>query len=129
MPKGNEALNIAIGERIAKCRQDAALTQQALADLTGLSLQFIACVERGKKGVGIDTVIRIAEALHVSIDYLVLGNSHEADAHYFEEILSRLSEPQIRNAKKIMEALTDILSREEAHAAARPAKKHIPGEK
>ena len=54
-------------------RKVAGLTQTELADQAGVSTALISLLESGKRdirGVGYQTVVRIAQALHVSPDDL-----------------------------------------------------------
>lgn len=52
MPKRNNPLAAQIGRRIYKKRKDLGLTQEELADRSGLSQSFLTCIERGEKGPG-----------------------------------------------------------------------------
>ena len=50
MPKRNVTQAALIGRRILKRRKELGLTQENLADRSGLSQSFLTCVERGEKG-------------------------------------------------------------------------------
>ncbi len=54
-----------LGEQIAKLRKEAGLTQEALAEATDYSVEFISLVERGINAPSIDGCERIANALSV----------------------------------------------------------------
>ena len=71
MPKKNYDLALEIGHRVCKCRKDLGWKQHELASRTGLSLQFIACVERGEKGLGYESIIKICQAMEITADYLL----------------------------------------------------------
>ncbi len=60
-----------IGHRIKLCRQDAGMTQDALAKELGCTVQHIGAIERGIKTPRLDTFITIANALGVSADLLL----------------------------------------------------------
>ncbi len=64
-------LNIKIGERIKKSREQACLTQEKFAEIIDVSVQYVSDLERGKTGTSIPTLIKICNALHVSSDYLL----------------------------------------------------------
>ena len=49
------------------------LTQEELADRSGLSQSFLTCVERGEKGLGFGSIVKISHALGTSTDYLLTG--------------------------------------------------------
>ena len=56
-----------IGERIAKLRKWANLTQKQLAEMVGVSGGMIAQIERGTKTVSLQLGKMIARALNVDI--------------------------------------------------------------
>ncbi len=60
-----------IGQRIQKRRISKKLTQEQLADMTGISQKHISRLERGIHTPHFDMIIKIAKALDVSIDTFV----------------------------------------------------------
>lgn len=56
-----------IGREIAAIRNDMGLTQQDVADKTGILRPHIARVEQGKYNFGFDTLQTIADALNADI--------------------------------------------------------------
>jgi transcriptional regulator with XRE-family HTH domain len=68
-----------LGERILLIRRRRGLTQQALADQTGLNKNTVSRLEQGSlKDLGGQSVAKMAVALGVSTDYL-LGLKTEED--------------------------------------------------
>ena len=63
-----------LGKRIRKNRKLLHLTQEELADLAGISLSFMGHIERGSRKASIETLVNIAAALNVSIDWLMLDS-------------------------------------------------------
>lgn len=63
-------------ERLKKLRKDTGLTQVDVASKMGISQQAYASWERGVKKPTQDNLVKIAQILNVSVDYLV-GNSQE----------------------------------------------------
>jgi len=59
-----------LGRRIAELRKKNKLTQEALAELTDYSVEFISFIERGINGPSIDGIERISKALKVSVQEL-----------------------------------------------------------
>ena len=51
------------GERLRELRQDAALSQEGLAELTGLHRTYVGGIERGERNVGFLNILRLARAL------------------------------------------------------------------
>jgi transcriptional regulator with XRE-family HTH domain len=61
-----------MGERIRKRRQELRLSQQDLADQSGVSRPTIATLESGvRTTTTTDTIRALARALGISVDYLI----------------------------------------------------------
>lgn len=54
-----------VGRRIAQLRRDAGLTQAKLAELLGMAVPNVQRIERGAQNITVQTVARLAAALHV----------------------------------------------------------------
>lgn len=57
---------VAFGETIAERRQFLAMTQQQLADLSGVHRTYVSDVERGFRNITVRTLNRIATALETT---------------------------------------------------------------
>lgn len=68
-----------IGEKIRKLRLTKGLSQKDLAKYVGVTYQQIQNYEKGKSKIPVDRLIRIAEALEVSLDYFLkeFDNNHD----------------------------------------------------
>lgn len=64
-----------LGDRIKEARERNGWTQDKLADETNLSKSFISEVENDKRVPSADNVLKIANALGVSLDYLMKGET------------------------------------------------------
>lgn len=62
-----------VGERIKRRRAELDWTQEQLAKESGLSKGFLSDLEAGKRSVGADSLLAIANVLGVSMDYLMTG--------------------------------------------------------
>ena len=54
------------GDAVRELRKTSGLSQMALAEKAGLSLNYVGEVERGEKLVSLETIVRLAKALDVS---------------------------------------------------------------
>lgn len=63
-----------LGHRIGKFRNDADLSQEQLADAVDLSREYINKIETGNGRPTLDVIINIANALHVSVDDLLVDS-------------------------------------------------------
>lgn len=59
-----------LGKRIKQLRKEQNLTQEKLAELTGLSLDFIGKIEVNINKPGLKSLIKIANALDIHIKNL-----------------------------------------------------------
>jgi transcriptional regulator with XRE-family HTH domain len=64
----NERLRI--GKKIKSLRDINKLTQEKLGEKAGLSYKYIGELERGKVNVSLDSLVKIATALEISVDEL-----------------------------------------------------------
>lgn len=105
MPKRNNPLAEEIGKRIYKKRKEMGLTQEELAFRSGLSQSFLTCIERGEKGPGFDSIIRISSALKTSTDYLLLGVISQEESDYIHSLFKLMDETQRKYAIEIMKGI------------------------
>ncbi len=72
MPKSPK-YRIALGENIRSCRRNARLSQERLAEKADLHPVFIGRVERGEVNVSVDALVRIADAIDISVQDFFVG--------------------------------------------------------
>jgi len=70
---------IKLGNRIKEERLKLNLTQATLAEDVDLSESYIGLIERGKRIPSFDTIIKIANRLDVTIDYLSMDSLDASD--------------------------------------------------
>jgi transcriptional regulator with XRE-family HTH domain len=61
-----------LSESIKTLRQQHGLTQEALADIAGVSLASLSRLERGKETIRLDVLSKVAECLGYQIDLVPL---------------------------------------------------------
>ena len=60
-----------LGNRIRVARERKGITQEDLAERVNISPSHVSVIERGVKASRVDTLVRIANELDVSADYLL----------------------------------------------------------
>ncbi len=65
------------GERIREVREKRNLTQEELAKKADISKGFLSDVENNKRNIGSQGLLRIANELGASVDYLLTGKVTE----------------------------------------------------
>ena len=69
------------GEKLREVRQMRNITQEQLADMADISRVMVGRYETTDQLPALDTLVRIADALGISADYL-LGRTNTLDATY-----------------------------------------------
>jgi len=95
-----------IGKRIRDVRTGKGLTQEALANSVNVNVSHISNIENNKVKISLTLLIKICNALNVSIDYL-LENEYTAPSsgieteliHVLKEMPSDKKETLLRIAK------------------------------
>ena len=81
---------VVLGKRVREARKQKNLTQEALAEIVGVSTMFLGEVERGVKLPSLAVLIMIIEALDISADYLLRGEVSSGNDFINNEIASKL---------------------------------------
>jgi transcriptional regulator with XRE-family HTH domain len=72
-----EDKKLSTGTRIKEIREKRDLTQEQLAKKAGISKGFLSDVENDKRNIGSQGLLRIANELGASVDYLLAGRVME----------------------------------------------------
>ncbi len=106
----------AIGMRIKIARIKAKITQEVLANESGFSTVHISNIENGNAKMSLASIIRIANALSVSVDELLCDNVVHSK-HVFnkeaQEALADCSPYEIRILVDILKSSKDALRKDE----------------
>lgn len=74
MTRSQEAKHlIAFGKRVAELRRKRNLTQEQLAEKTGLAVRTIASIEQGQRWARLSTLHKLGKGVGVSTDELLKG--------------------------------------------------------
>ena len=100
----NERFLKEIGKRISKRRKKMGLTQEALAELSDVTTQFVSYAEAGKRAMRPENLLKLAVALGVSTDYLLTGDVVDKDYLLLSDKLRKLTPEQLHAVESIAEA-------------------------
>ena len=81
-----------IGRRVKELRSQERLSQAALAERIDMSVTYISRIETGKKQASLGALVRIAEALGVTVNNLLYGNQANDKAEYIMELAQLLED-------------------------------------
>jgi transcriptional regulator with XRE-family HTH domain len=68
-----ENVRRALGKRVRELRTDLKLSQEQLAERSGLHWTHISGIERGQWNLGLRTICKVARGLNVSLSDLFAG--------------------------------------------------------
>ncbi|MBO5050949.1 MAG: helix-turn-helix transcriptional regulator [Oscillospiraceae bacterium] len=74
MKNAEKQFLVDLGRRIAHCRTSKNISQEKLAEMADISDVYLSYIECGKKNPSAEILFKIAEALQVSLDVLLLPN-------------------------------------------------------
>ncbi len=94
-------------------RGDLGLTRQALADRSGLSLRFVAQLEKGEANISIGKLEGVALALGLSLSHLVVENA--APASRIQQLLADRSPAELERCYRVLQL---TLGESQRHAVA-----------
>lgn len=95
-----------IGQRLQESRKASGLTQQALADIMGVSVSYIKSTERGSKP-SIKYLFVVANRCHVSFDWLLTGVQNETISTNSQQKNEVIFDPDTRD---MIEAVKMMMS-------------------
>ncbi len=97
-----------LGQRIIKRRKKLGITQEALAEISDVTTQFVSYAESGKRAMRPENLLKIANALGVSTDYLLTGDIVDKDLLLLSDKLSKLTPSQLRIIENIIDECNDL---------------------
>ncbi len=92
-----------VGKRIRDLREYQHLTREVLAEYADTSVQFLADIECGRKGMTTYTLYKLSNALHISTDYILKGEISEKDNSRISMMLSTIPENHRKNIEQIIQ--------------------------
>ena len=102
-------LNEKIGIRIRNRREELNYTREKIAERANISVQFLFDIEKGKKSMTALTIINLAKALSISVDYLLLG-TRETDM-CMNRNLEKILAPLIPEQRELAEEMLKLFVR------------------
>ena len=92
-----------LGEQIRKQRKIKKYTLEQLAEMLDVSTTFIGQIERAKGIPSLETLVKIANALEVSVDSLLFENlSNKSGDVYFIKEVTELTEAFTPREKNLL---------------------------
>ena len=80
---------VAMGQKIRKRRLELNYTQEHLAELTGLTPNYIGAIERATSKCSLETLTVIAKVLNLDTDFLLFDIKDQNINYFMEQALER----------------------------------------
>ncbi len=103
---------IAVGKRIKMIRMRRGMTQEELAEKVDLSVTHMSVVERGKKGLKLETLVNIANALDVSPNELLQDVALHAQTGTANELTTKIMQLPADRRAVALNVLRALLGQE-----------------
>lgn len=99
---------IEVGLRIVERRKRLGLTQEALAEKADVTPQFVSYAESGKRAMRPENLLKMANALGVSADYLLTGQIIDEDMLLLSDKLRGLTPAQFRIVERVIDDCIEL---------------------
>ena len=99
---------VSIGRRIRARRNSKKYSQQELADILGISLQYYGNLERGERTLSLQMAMKISSVLGITLDALVYDISKENNSEIDEELSSLLNVCNDSEKKKLITIIRTV---------------------
>ena len=91
-----------MGERIRQAREDMGYTRETFSEMANITPRFCYDIESGKKGVSIDTLKNICEALNLSADYTIFHVLMEQCPNSYRDGLYRVMSAYVQSVSEAL---------------------------
>ncbi|MGI5922246.1 MAG: helix-turn-helix domain-containing protein [Syntrophomonadaceae bacterium] len=113
--KNEDIDNKAIGKRIREEREKLGLARDEFAEVLGLSSYYVGQLERGERQMSLPALVKVSGCLHISIDYLVFGDTnhddYETNSAEIKKLLNKCSPKELNLLSKLIKTLLPYLNK------------------
>lgn len=103
------SLNLEIlGRRIRDKRCKKGISQAYLAEMAGLEPSYVSIIERGKKQIGLDKLVAVADALGTTLDDLLVGNQICDNMGFYSEMENLFSDCTLYERRVLTDVVTVV---------------------
>ena len=103
-----------LGPVLRRLRLENGLSQEELAERSGITPQTVSSAELGKKALRPENIIKLCNALDISTDYLLQGTVNQQDSSSLMIKMSVLTPVQYRHLEDIINSYIAALKEKEA---------------
>ena len=97
-----------VGRRISQTRIDKGYSQATLAEKANISVSHLSNIERGRKSLSAEVLLKISEALQVSTDGILFTDIPQVHKEVESQINVNLNNCTVREKEFILKLIKDI---------------------
>jgi len=101
---------IKLGQRIRGERLKLGLTQAKLAEDADISEAYMGQIERGERNLALDTLIRLANRLGVSVDYLLKDSIDDSNDNILNQFRQLITDKSMEHKQLVIDVVKTIFS-------------------
>ncbi len=105
-------ISVSFGQRVRMLRQSKHLSQEKLAEFSGLHTTYIGQIERGEKSPTLDSIYKISVGLNVNLSKLFDNIDYDfksTNIDYYSKIYNKVVGLDDIQVEKIYKIICDIL--------------------
>lgn len=99
-----------LGKRIREERIKLKLTQEQLAESIDISNSYMGQIERGERSLTLETLIKLANRLSVTIDYLLKESISLEDDNFINQLKQLMDGRDIKQKQMALDVIKIMLS-------------------
>ena len=108
-----ESISLILGKKVRSTRTVSGMSQEKLAELSGLHSTYIGQIERGEKCPTIDSIYKIARGLDISLSDLfkdIESKTNKEANNYADLIYDKIYALPLEKQKKMHDLINEILN-------------------
>ena len=99
-----------LGERIKAERKHLNLTQAQLAEAIDISDTYMGAIERGERGLSLDTLVMLATRLGVTVDFLLSDSVSATDSNIMNQFRQIMDGQPLERKKMAINVLRAVFA-------------------
>ena len=94
---------IEIGQRLRARRNELGLTRERMAELADIGAGYYGQLEVGTSQMSVDTLLKLSGAMHLPMEYILLGEGWEpGDPNAVMDLLKRCNPRELKLAEDVL---------------------------
>jgi transcriptional regulator with XRE-family HTH domain len=102
----------AVGLRVKVEREKLGYTREVFSEMVGIAPVYLGQIERAERKMSLDTFVKVASSLNVTLDYLIYGDeSYDISKNELIDIINNRTKRELNVLSKVLKALFQNLKK------------------